>query len=651
MTGAGQNMKLTFSGSVGQKVALFTQVSNDFTGCLAYGVTIRSRNGSQIYSDSNCNNASLWSDLLTLPVSDTYTIELDPFRAFVGSATFTLYNVPPDVTATVVPGAGAVSLATTVPGQNMRLTFNGAAGQRVNLLTQVSGFTGCVSYGVTILPPDGTTKLFDSSTCTTGSIISGVLTLPVAGSYTILLNPFNLNVGSATFTLYDVPPDATATITPGGSVVSATTIAPGQAMRLTFNATASQRVSLLTQVSSSFSDCLSYGVKILQPDGATQVYGDNGCGNGQLYSGLLTLPVAGSYTIVLTPFNLNVGTGTFTLYNVPPDATATITPGGSPVSATTTAPSQAMRVSFNGTAGERVSLLAQVSGTFNGGNSYGVTILQPNGTTQIYNSNGSFNGSVYTDVLILPVAGSYTIVLTPFNLNVGTGTFTLYDLPPDASATITPGGGTVSLTTTAPGQNMSLAFNGTAGERVSLLTQVSGTFNGANSYGVTILQPNGTTQIYNSNGSFNGSVYTDVLTLPVAGSYTIRLDPFNQNLGTATFTLYDVPPDATGTTTIGQAAANYDATVPGQAIRVSFAAQASQSVKVNVGRVSSTPSNACYNITTLQPNGTTVVRGDQSCGATYASTALTLPLAGTYTVVVKPTSTSIGTFSVGVATP
>jgi hypothetical protein len=196
---------------------------------------------------------------------------------------------------------------------------------------------------------------------------------------------------------------------------------------------------------------------------------------------------------------------------------------------------------------------------------------------------------------------------------------------------------------------MSLTFTGTAGQRVSLLTQGDAALNACGIV-MQILEPDGTTKLYSDPCLTTSPRFSDVLALPVTGTYTIQHDPAGTATGTATFTLYNVPPDVTGTATVGQAAANYTTTVPGQAIQVSFAGTSGLSVTVAAGVVSSTPSSPCYKITTLDPNGTTV-RGDQSCSAAYSSGSLSLSQNGNYTVIVKPTGVSFGTFSVGVSTP
>ncbi len=113
----------------------------------------------------------------------------------VGSLTATLYDVPPDVTGTISVGGPPVLVNTTVPGQNARLTFDGAAGQVVTVT--LSGVT-MQSGTVSILRPGGATvalKFFFAP----GAMLTA--TLPATGSYTLLVDPFNAATGTATVAL------------------------------------------------------------------------------------------------------------------------------------------------------------------------------------------------------------------------------------------------------------------------------------------------------------------------------------------------------------------------------------------------------------------------------------------------------------------
>jgi hypothetical protein len=68
---------------------------------------------------------------------------------------------------------------------------------------------------------------------TAGSFIDATA-LPATGTYTIAVDPQGAVMGSLTLTVYAVPPDATATVTPGGAGVGIANAVPGQNMRLTF---------------------------------------------------------------------------------------------------------------------------------------------------------------------------------------------------------------------------------------------------------------------------------------------------------------------------------------------------------------------------------------------------------------------------------
>jgi hypothetical protein len=163
----------------------------------------------------------------TLPSTGTYTILVDPSRTATGSITLRLLDAS-DVNATVTPGGPAVTVTTTTAGQNARITFTGSAGQRVSLqLTNVTiGTSSCCSAQVSLINQDGSNFVAPTYFGTSGIFVDSVM-LPASGTYTILLDPDSTNTGSATLTLYDVPPDVTGTITVGGAAVPIALATPG----------------------------------------------------------------------------------------------------------------------------------------------------------------------------------------------------------------------------------------------------------------------------------------------------------------------------------------------------------------------------------------------------------------------------------------
>ena len=172
-----------------------------------------------------------------------------------------------------------------------------------------------------------------------------------------------------TIQLFNVPPDATAAISPGGPPVTLTTTVPGQNAVASFTGTAGRRVALATSSSISFLKTIIIG------PGGTQLAGPLYTSAGNGFIDTVQLPSDGTYTILADPQDERTGPVTLTLYDVPADVTTTITPGGAPASATTTAAGQNALFTFSGVAGRRVSL--GVSSSFY---LLKTSILNPDGT-------------------------------------------------------------------------------------------------------------------------------------------------------------------------------------------------------------------------------------------------------------------------------
>jgi hypothetical protein len=294
----GQNARLTFDGQAGQRISLKL---SSVTISSSY-VSILKPDGSALGGNTYVGAAGGFVDTRTLPAAGTYTILIDPQGAATGSMAATLYDVPADVTGAITPGGAAITISATTPGQNARLTFDGQSGQRVSI--KVSG--GIMASYVSILKPDGNQLGSNTYVGSSGGFVD-TRTLPAAGSYTILVDPQGAATGSATLTLYDVPPDLTGTLAIGGASLTTTLATPGQNARLTFDGRAAQRISLrLSGVT-----VLSSYVSIFRPDG-TRI----GSQNLVTTSGrtiTVDLPSDGTYTIVVDPQAAATGSMTLTL--------------------------------------------------------------------------------------------------------------------------------------------------------------------------------------------------------------------------------------------------------------------------------------------------------------------------------------------------
>jgi hypothetical protein len=212
-----------------------------------------------------------------------------------------------DTLGAIDPGGSAVTVTTGTPGQNGKLTFTGAVGERVSL--SVSGVTmgtsSCCGARVSITNPDGTTLVSPGFVGTSGSFVD-TKTLGQAGTYTILVDPENANTGSATLRLYDVPPDLTGSVLVGGPGVSVMLSTPGQNARLTVDVTAGQQHTLtLSGVTIGTSSCCSGRVSILNPDGTPLVSPSFFGTSGKVMT--FTPTTTGIHTIVLDPDGASTG--------------------------------------------------------------------------------------------------------------------------------------------------------------------------------------------------------------------------------------------------------------------------------------------------------------------------------------------------------
>jgi len=248
------------------------------------------------------------------------------------------------------------------------------------------------------------------------------------------------------------------------------------------------------------------------------------------------LEIGGPYKIVVNPTFTATVSMSLSLYNVPPDITGTITPGGDPVPVSITTPGQQATLTFAGSMGHRMSLVLS-----------NVTI----GASSCCGSNVSINNNTSTNALIvgqdvgtdpntwfietnangLPTTDTYNIKIKPKNANTGAMTLNLYDVPADVTNTVTVGGPSVGITTTVPGQNGLLTFNGTSGQQVTvrIANNALGTVK-VELYGPPTsagTPPPLLTSMQSSSSGFNLSTQT----LSTTGAHTIRIDPSGSSTG------------------------------------------------------------------------------------------------------------------------
>jgi hypothetical protein len=230
LTVPGQRARYTFNGTEGQWVNIgLTGVSIPMTT-----VAILKPDGSKWESTTVGPSGGSLDPLTALPETGTYTIAVEPVSNYTGSLTLALSS---PVTGTIAIDGASVPVSLTKVGQTARYTFNGKAGQWVNLgLTSVS----ITSSAVTLLTSDGTI-LASTAVGTAGGGLEDQNPLPTTGTYTVLIDPVGSYTGKMTLTLSTEVSDA---LRMNAAPRSITISRPGQNGRYTFAGTANQQATI-----------------------------------------------------------------------------------------------------------------------------------------------------------------------------------------------------------------------------------------------------------------------------------------------------------------------------------------------------------------------------------------------------------------------
>jgi YD repeat-containing protein len=513
-------------------------------------------------------------------------------------------------TGRLVLGGATLTPSFATAGKIALVVFDGTSSQQVSL--GIGG--GVVSTTTTIYNPNGTVLGSVGTDFNGGSL--QVSSLPVTGTYTIMVLP-GPNTGNAPLTLsQDLNLGA---IQINGASVNVAIARQGQRARLTFSGTTGQRLTIGT-VNATRQATYS----VLNPDGSQLV-------SQVLSSGSLTvppLPTTGTYTILMAPDHGIPMSVTVALSS---EVSGTIVIGGAAVPVTIVEPWQRARLTFNATAGQRLDL--GVTGSTLP--SWRTTFLAPDGSTVMSQIGGNGNAALHTPPLTQ--TGTHTLLLEPLDPSTGTLTYTL---SAEVSGTITPGGAAVPVSLTRVGQRARLTFSGTVNQRVSL----SGT-------GVTT--PSAIVSLLRADGSGFATFFTAFagqtgfggpVILPASETYGILVDPSSP--GDLTLTLYDVPPDITGSISINASPQTVTFAGPGQRAFLTFPGTVGLSVTVR----GSNSTVGCFNNIAL-----TYAGGGTSwapvCGASFTLGPVTLGATTTYTLLLDPDKANIGSIDIQVTNP
>jgi hypothetical protein len=617
---AGGTSTATFSGTAGQRVSL--NITN---------VTITSskvslqQGGTNVRTPFTVTKTGFFMDVVTLPVTGTYKILVDPKDTYTGQMRLRLYDVPPDPVNPITAGGPAVPATTTQPGQNAKFTFAGTEGQRVSAEVSAVVLSGG-NAKLKLLKPDGS-ALGNPLTFGNANGFLETRTLPVTGLYTLLADPQQLATGSFSVQLFDVPADPSVALTPDGAAATATTTVPGQNSSFTFTATAGTRYSVNLTSSSYGSAKVSWrrpdGTDLFSPALAVSPLGT--------FLSPRTLTVGGTYTVFVDPAFADTGSVTAQVFVVPPDLSGAIA-FGTPLNVAIAKPGQNAAYTFAGIKDRRVSLNL----TNNSYDSVEISILRPDGTKLFSPALTVISPGAFRDPIKLPVTGTYKVKVDPVGAATGAIDVALYDVTADATGTIALTG-TPTTIAVSPGQNAKLTFStSVASQRVAF--RVS---KGAVASLKASLDKTGTTTHYFNATSINADPqFLDTKPLGPAGGYEIVLDPQGASAGSITVTLWAVAPDVTGTLNAGSNSVTLSL---GQNARLTFNGTVGQTATISFS--SGTITDAWARL--LPISGTSPLTSEfwSSSLSSNPSVTTTLPATGTYTFLLDPVGDKTGSMT------
>lgn len=584
------------------------------------------------------------SNFSSNPAQDTVTFNGTSATISSASATQLVVSVPSGATTgplTISSPAGSVTTS-----ESFTVTAAGGAPRIDSFTPQIAASASSVVLTGTnfdLLSANNRLVLNITPAAIPTGVTSAGMTMTVpaaAGSGHIAL----ANPGGTTISTGDlfVPPSPFTPAQVGYTgrtnlgVATTTSIATANKIGLLlFEGVAGHNVSVASS-STTFSICT---FQIYKPDNTALSTTTASCSSSSFLDSK-RLPITGTYALLINASTGSAGGATFTIYDST-EIAATLTPGGSPFTITTTAPGQNARLSFFGNQNQHVSITLSGS-TFTNCSLY---VYNPDSTVLV-SATSCTASNTFVEVPYLSERGVYTILVDPGTTQTGTLTVKLNDAT-DITGTVTAGGASATATIATPGQNARYTFAGSQNQHVSL-SILSSTFTNCT---VSIIQPDGTSSV-NNGSCTNTSSFVEIPSLSQSGSYTILVDPSGGATGAVTLKLNDAT-DITGTIPTDGTQVTVNIATPGQNAKLTFSGTAGQQISAifqnvnmanGVSMVLLDPSGAQVNSGGNIGISTVFMDDARYCvsGVSYLCGAITLPTTGTYTVSLDPVGSGIG---------
>ena len=532
---------------------------------------------------------------------------------FIPPSPYTAANV--GATGRIVVDGSTLAVKITTAGKIALILFDGNSGDLLDL--QLSNFVasaGSVSY--TIYNPIG--AVLSSGTISSSALTAFLPSLPMAGTYTVLINP-----GATGTASFSVAVKSVVALPIDGASVNATTATAGQGVRFKFTGAVGQNLGLgLTGLTHTPASGGGMTLQVYRPD-QTLLASNGSCYTSNPGGDCSAEPGDSGAGGDLLGVSHPAGGGggqchADALERCHGHAGQQHAAGGEYPRA-----GQNARLTFSGTAGQPMGLEMTQVATVPARQAVYMYVLKPDGTTLVSTNSGTGDGAVLSATL--PTTGTYTVFL---DANFGATSSSTLVLNPPGELTID---GPPLNVSTLSGEPHTLTFVGAVGQNLGLgLTGLTHTPASGGGMTLQVYRPDQT--LLASNGSCytsnpGGDCQLNLGTLAQAGTYWVYLVPPAGVVASATLTLSS---DVTGTLVNNTPLA---VSIPraGQNARLTFSGTAGQPMGLEMTQVATVPARQAVYMYLLKPDGTTLVSTNSGTGDGAVLSA-TLPTTGTYTV-------------------
>ncbi|GAA0809714.1 RHS repeat-associated core domain-containing protein [Spirilliplanes yamanashiensis] len=381
-------------------------------------------------------------DMTGLRPGPTYQLLVMPRENRTGALTAHLSE---PVTGVVTTTGAAVPASLAVPGQDLRLAFDGTAGQALSL--GLTGSTLTEGWNATVLRPDGT-KLIDSRLGIQADDSIDLGTLAATGRYTLVLDPRYAGMGAVTTTLSARVDAGVATIT--GTAVNLVVTRAGQDAVFSFTGASGARLNLGVTDNQFDRNVEFHLFDPADPERRT-IYSSTTLARSADSIRLPALSATGTYAVRINPQRAGTGQLKVTL-SAPIDGGA-LTTTGKAAAATIGRPGQDIAFTFDAAQGDALSI-GVTGNTFS--TNTRVVVLGPTGAS-VHTAGVLATSYGNIDLPALTAAGRHTVLFRSDRAATGTAQLIL-SARLDAGE-LSVGGAVRTVAVTRRGQNARLTFN------------------------------------------------------------------------------------------------------------------------------------------------------------------------------------------------